>query len=235
MKLGDLVCLILLAVIPAVWASGWEVELGPAGLNQRQLMGFLAFALMGPAGEAFRARLAGRAYPRPVPALASALLWGLHGLAASLLYWVFNGGVIMAQTAGFLPGGGFGAGPGVFRAFFGSFFFTGPLFTAILVSLILNPVLTALQRLALAWLGLWLDTGRRPGLAPASWKADWPGFIRYQLVCGPLIRLPLLTAVFMLPQNMWLPAAAWSGALVTALEGLGGGPKKKGRAEKQSA
>lgn len=182
---------------------------------------------MGPAGEALGRRLSGRSYPPPAHLALSAILWAGHGLAASLLYWVLNMGVALSQGAGFLPGGGYGAGPGLIRAFFSSFFFTGPLFTSILVCLSLTPILTALSRLALAALDFKLNRGRWPSLALASWKADWPEFIHYNLTSGPLVRIPLMTVVFMLPQGLWLLAAAWCLALAGALEVLGA--KKKSR------
>lgn len=207
--------------LPAAMAWGGLDTLESLSLSHPGSVACLAFGLLGPTGETLGRRLSGRDYPPPAHLAASALVWALHGLAASLLYWVLNSGVVLAQGVGFLPGGGYGSGPGLLRAFFSSFFFTGPLFTSILVCLGLTPVLTALQRLALAALDFKLDRGRWPGLALASWKADWPAFIQYNLTSGPLVRIPLMTIVFMLPQGLWLLTAAWCLALAGALEGWG--------------
>lgn len=220
MKTGDLIFPAILALIPALVVSGGDMILEDLVREHRHWAGFLLFALLAPAGEALACRLGRQPYPRPALSLASALLWGLYGLLASVLYWVFNGGVFLAQAVDILPGGGYAQGPNLFKSFFGSFFFAGPFFTSLLVCLTLNPVFLAGHKLLLAALGFKLERGRWPSLGLASWKAQWAVFIKYQLVGTPLTRVPLMTLVFMLPQGWWLIAASLGWALVSALEGL---------------
>ncbi len=225
---GDLVWLVMFLAASA--ALAWPVSedwLWRMAGRHRYLTGFLAFGLLGPLGEALAERFRRRQYPRPGALAVSALGWGVTGLALALLFWVANGGVVLAQASGLLPGGGYGFSPNPLRAFLTSFFFTGPFFT----SLILNAgplfFLAVLRRLAetarqLAAEGTWPGPGRICG------RADWAGFIREEALIQPLFRLPLLTVVFMLPPELWLVLAAWLGAILTGLLGLAA-PRGTGR------
>lgn len=227
MKIGDFICLAVLASLPAAIFGGALQDLRLLASAHPQAVGFGAFAVWGAIGETWGYRLSGRGYPQLSRVFISALLWGLHGLLASVLYWVINSGVFISQGMNILPGGGYVANAGSFKAFFGSFFFTGPFFTSLLVCLTMSPVILALQRLVIASFDFRLDKGRWPSLALASWKADWPRFIHYQLTGVPLIRVPMMTVVFMLPPNLWLFTAAWAWSLVTILEGLSSGKERR--------
>ena len=227
MKIGDFICPAVLAALPAMVFWGGLQDLRTLAAAHPQAVGFGIFAVLGGAAEAWGLRLAGRGYPGPARLIMSALLWGLHGLLASVLYWVINAGVFLSQGLDILPGGGYVTNANPFKAFFSSFFFTGPFFTSLIVCLTLNPVLLALQRLVLTFWDFRSDKGRWPSLGLASWKADWPAFIHYQLTGVLLIRVPLMTVVFMLPANLWLVTAAWAWALITVLEGLSGRKERR--------
>jgi hypothetical protein len=218
---SDFLCLAAFAAVtwPLAWPEApplWEWLKD----SRRYQLGFLAFALLGPLGEAASARLRGAGYPRPGQWAAAALLWGLYGLGAALLFWLFNGAVALAQGAGLLPGGGWRLGGSLWRSFFLGSFFTEPFFTSLLVGFCFTQPFLASRRLAEAALNLWWAEGRRPNLDQASAAADWPGFLRDEAVTLPFLRVPLLTFVFMLPPALWLWTAAWLGAVLEVLLGL---------------
>lgn len=226
MKIGDFICPAVMAALPAAVFFGDLQDLRALAAHP-QAVGFGAFAILGGSAEAWGLRLSGRGYPQPGRLILSGLLWGLHGLLASILYLVINAGVFLSQGLDILPGGGYVSNANPFKAILGSFFFTGPFFTSLIICLALSPTILALQRLILAFWDFKSDEGRWPPLGLASLKADWPAFIHYQLTGGLFIRAPLMTVVFMLPTNLWLPAAAWAWGLVAVLEGLSG--RKEGR------
>jgi hypothetical protein len=206
-KRGDLLCIPLFLAAGA--ALAWPASRDALRLmteSHRGLAGFLAFGLCGPLGEALAGRFRRKRYPGPGALAALVPGWGLTGLALAKLFWILNGGVVLAQASGLLPGGGYGFSLSPLTSFLTSFFFTGPFFTSLLLNAGPLLFLAALRRLAVSPL-------RRP---------DWAGFIREEAVVRPLFRLPLLTIVFMLPPDLWLFLAAWLGALFTGLLGLAG-------------
>ncbi|MCL2029259.1 MAG: hypothetical protein FWG97_02440 [Deltaproteobacteria bacterium] len=217
MKKIDLTALAIFAA--ATFLLVWPESAGPMEWltrHQRYRLGFLVFAILGPLGEAAAARLGGRPWPRPALLAASSLMWGLYGLGAALIFWLFSGGVALAQGAGLLPGGSLRLGTHFLKAFFGSSFFTEPFFTSLLVSFCFTAPFLAARRLGGAALSLWAE-GQRPDLRLASEAADWPAFIRSEAVALPLFRVPCQTFIFMLPPSLWLPATAWLFVLLAAL------------------
>lgn len=221
MKLGDLIWLAAFA------ASALTLILpGPGNLlyqlagDHRYLVGLFSFALMGALAEAIAARFRGLDYPGGRELAALALLWGLHGLALAFLFWLVEGGVMVTQTVGLLPGGGYGSAASPLKAILTSFFTTRPFFTSLFLNLGFIPVLLAVQRLVRAYFQLsWAD-GRRPSLAGASEAAGWTDFIRSELPSSILFRLPYLTLVFMLPPNLWLVLASLGLVVVAVLAAL---------------
>ena len=83
MKIVDAICPLILLSLPAAVAWGGLEALENLALTHSGAVGFLAFGLLGPTGEALGRRLAGRGYPRASHLAASALLWAVHGLIAS--------------------------------------------------------------------------------------------------------------------------------------------------------
>ena len=227
MKRADLIWPVLFAAVSFAF-------FGPLSFDRTLLLaadhryqaGFLFFSILGVLGEALAARFSRRRWPGIAELAAAFFLWGLFGLAAALVFWVFNGGVIMAQTIGLLPGGGYSASQYAVKAFLGSFFFTGPFFTSIFVNLGFIHCFWALRRLFFSALTLWSFKGRCPDLNQAVAAVDWAAFIRQELLAIPLFRVPMMTVVFMLPQELWLLSAAWLGAVLTGLFGLIEGSKR---------
>jgi hypothetical protein len=218
-KRGDWLCILLFLAVGA--ALAWPASRDALRLlseSHRSWAGFLAFGLCGPLGEALAGRFRWKRYPGPGALAALVPGWGLTGLALAKLFWIQNGGVSLAQASGLLPGGGYGVSPSPLTSFLTSFFFTGPFFTSLMLNAGPLFFLAALRRLAVSA----LRVSRRP---------DWAGFIREEAVVKPLLRLPLLTIVFMLPPDLWLLLAAWLGALLTGLLGLAGAGGGEGRSK----
>jgi hypothetical protein len=188
--------------------------------SHRYRAGFLFFSVLGALGEALAARFSRGQWPGPSELTAAGLLWGLFGLAAALVFWIFNGGVVMAQTVGLLPGGGYSGSRHLLTASLGSFFFTGPFFTSLFVNLGFVSCFLTLRRLLFSALALRSFKSRWPGLNQTVRAVDWAAFVRRDFLAIPLFRVPMMTVVFMLPQDLWLPAAAWLGAVLTGLFGL---------------
>lgn len=208
-----------------IWPDRLDALFG-LGLDHRYRTGFLTFAVMGLLGEAAKARFSGSGYPAAGRLAALGLMWGVHGMVLALAYWVVNGGVIMTQTAGLLPGGGLSFSRNWVKGLLTSYFLTQPFFTSLFVNLgVIHPLLAA-QRLGAAWLDVRAARGGCPGVTRAAEQADWPAFIKSELISLPLFRVTLLTIVFFLPQEVWLPLSAWLVALLTGLSGFYYRPKK---------
>lgn len=221
MRRGDLIWLAAFAACGLMLILPWTGDLTyRLGGDHRYLAGFLSFALMGALAEAIGARFSGRVYPGRRELAALALMWGLHGLALAYLFWLINGGVMVTQTVGMLPGGGYGSRSSPVKAILTSFFTTRPFFTSLFLNLGFIPVLLAVQRLARAYFRLERPEGRRPSLARASAEADWADFIRSELPSSILFRTPFLTLVFMLPSSLWLVLASLGLVVVAILAAL---------------
>jgi hypothetical protein len=200
--------------------SGTHELLGELSLGHRYRTGFLAFAVMGTLGQAMAYRFVHDRYPAPMILAASALMWGLYGMALGLLIWLVNGGVHMLQTVGMLPGGGLGRSGNILIGVLTSMYFTQPFFTSVFLNLgVVHPFLAAL-RLGRKAVEIYLAEGKCPGLNRVACAVDWADFIRREVHAVPMFRIPALTIVFMLPQGLWLPTAALVTAVLTALEGL---------------
>lgn len=221
MKGGDLIWLACFAAAALILIAP-----GPGDLifrladDHRYLVGFWSFALMGALAEAIGARFSGRDYPEGRELAGLALMWGLHGLALALLFWLVNGGVILTQAVGILPGGGYGSSSSPIKATLTSFFITGPFFTSLFLNLGFIPVLLATQRLVRAYFRVDWAEGRRPSLTRVSDEADWTDFIRSELPSSILFRTPFLTLVFMLPSSLWLVLASLGLVVVAVLTAL---------------
>lgn len=221
MKRGDLIFLACFAAagLALAWPDSRD-QLRELSMTGRYRFGFLSFAVMGTVGQSLAARFSDGRYPAPSALAASVLMWGLYGTAMALLIWLVNGGVVMLQTTGLLPGGGLSYHSNIFVAIASSMYFTQPLFTSVFLNFGAVHPLTAVLRLSLTAAEMRRAEGRCPGLARAASAVDWADFIRREIHAIPMFRIPALTVVFMLPQDMWLMTAALATGLLTVLEGL---------------
>ncbi|MDR2946819.1 MAG: hypothetical protein LBV79_08745 [Candidatus Adiutrix sp.] len=221
MKLGDVICLIGFAAGGLMLGlPGPHELLRELSLTHRYGLGMAAFAVMGALGQAAAARLSEGRYPRPAALAAAALMWGLFGLARGRVIWLVNGGVVMLQAVGMLPGGSLHLSTNMLAAILGSVFFTQPFFTSVFLNLGAIHPFSALRCLGREAARLALAEGRVPSLSQTAARVDWAGFLRREFWAVPLFRIPLLTAVFMLPHDLWLPTAAFIIALLNVLETL---------------
>lgn len=164
---------------------------------------------MGSLGESIASRFNCGYYPCFAALGAAALSWGGFGLALSLLIWLFNGGVVMLQATGLLPGGGLGGSSNAVMAVLTSYFFLQPFFTSLFLNLGgIHPLLAAqlIRRQAMV---IFLTERKRPGLDRVVSEVDWADFIRREISAIPILRVPAFTVVLMLPQDLWLVASAF--------------------------
>lgn len=222
MKWGDLIWLTAFAVSAGLLLfPATEEALLQLVDGHRYWAGVLLFTVMGALAGAIGDRLSGRGYPSGGRLLALALGWGLHGLAAALIYWVVNAGVVMTQTVGLLPGGGFSRTGGALTGVLTSYFFTGPFFTSLFFNFGFLPTLLIIQRLILSAQAVRGQPGEGRYLNRLSEAADWPDFIRSEVSTAVFCRLPYMTLVFMLPSDLWLILGALGLAPAELLSGLG--------------
>jgi len=221
LKRGDLIWLVCFAATGMALAlPGPHEMLRELSLSHRYRVGFLAFAVMGVLGQAMSARFTDGEYPSPGVLALSCFLWGLCGLALGLLIWLVNGGVVMLQAVGMLPGGGLSYDSNLFVAILSSVYFTQPLFTSIFLNLGALHPLWAVLSLGREAADTCLAEKRLPGLNQVACRVDWAAFIRREVQAIPMFRIPALTIVFMLPQDLWLVTTAFAVALLAVLEGL---------------
>lgn len=221
LKRGDPIWLIFFAAAGLALASIWTSEpLRELSMDYRYRFGFLAFAVMGTMGQTLAARFTIGRYPAPLVLAATVIMWGLYGMSMGLLIWLVNAGVVMLQAVNLLPGGGLSLSGNPFIGILSSMYFTEPLFTSIFLNLGAMHPLLAVIHLGGKATELARAEGRRPGLNRVACAVDWADFIRREVHAIPMFRIPLLTVVFMLPQDYWLPAAALATAVLVVLEGL---------------
>ena len=223
----DLICLLMLVALGWVLATIGEQDWfwNMAG-EHRYLVGGLAFSVLGTLGEALAQRLNIGKYPSILSLASKFIMWGFHGIVLSLGFWLANGGVVMAQVLGFLPGGGFGSGGGgssiaIFLGSFGSVFFSQPFFSSIFLNLGLILSLLAIQRLGEIFL-VNIFSKFSLNLNQVVKEFDLADFIRREMVVMPLFRIPLVTLVFMQSQEMWIILAATLNLGLLMLMGFSG-------------
>lgn len=221
-KLGDIICSLVLLGLGLILYSP-EVQSGLWGLAQehRPGLGVLVFAFLGTLGETLSWRLSKKEYPGMKILAAKCLMWSFHGLVVGIALWLVNGGVVMTQTAGFLPWGGYATSGGGLEIFFTSYFFSEPFFSSLFFNLGVILVLLAVQKLGeSAWEDIF--SGRLPRLERMTRELNLTAFIRREVVYLPFLRIPMMTLVFMLPQELWLYMTAVMALGILTLTGLSG-------------
>ena len=225
--IGDLICLLMLVALGLLLSTldgqAWFWNLAD---NHRYLMGGVVFSLLGTTGDALAQRLNIGTYPTILSLASKLIMWGFHGVVLSLGLWLANGGVVMAQAMGLLPGGGFGSGGDgsdfqIFIGTFGSVFFSQPFFSSLFFNLGLILSLLVIQKLGEIYL-VRIFSKFSLNLNHVVKEFDLANFIRREIVVTPLFRIPLITLVFMQPQGMWILLTAALNLGLLALMGFSG-------------
>ena len=222
MRFGDFIWLALFAAISYLLINPEIREtVMRAAVAERYSTGFVAFSLTGALGEALIVRFSQKKYPSFLTSGLAAIRWGLYGLVAALGFWLINGGVVMTQATGILPGGGYNFSASRIQVFFGSFFFTEPFFTSVFVNLCLLFPFMFIHYMGRAAAHIIVDERRFPKLSLIVAKVDWAGFFKTEILYMPLFRIPMMTIIFMLPQELWLPLGAWTSIILIGVGAFG--------------
>ncbi|HML38180.1 MAG TPA: hypothetical protein PKA19_12275 [Bacillota bacterium] len=222
MKKGDfiwgavLVCVVIFLATPQTHRLFLTASAGhPYG------MAFLKFGVLASMGELLAIRVVSGDWRKPKGFLWRALIWGVLGMAISLMFVVFDAGVHGAMEKGYLPSVG---GAGILSA----------LVTAFLISATMNlvfaPAFMGLHRITDTWIEMGngnLSEMKRQRFSDVLEAADMNGFVSF-VVCRtiPLFWIPAHTITFLLaPEYRVLAAALLSICLGVIL----GFSKRKGQ------
>lgn len=163
--------------------------------------GFAKFAVLATMGELLALRILAGGWVRPGALSARAAIWGVLGMAITLVFPVYAAGVQAAMAKGLLPGEG--------DRFLWAFF------VATVMNLSFGPALMGFHRFTDTWLDM---RGEPRSVASVAARIDWAGFCSFVLARTiPLFWIPAHTLVFLLPEAFRVVAAAF---LSVALGGL---------------
>lgn len=158
--------------------------------------GFVKFALLATMGELLAARIVRRSWAIPPAIFLRALIWGLLGMAITLIFVVFSGGVSLALSKGFLP---FGESA-IATAFWISFW----------MNLTFAPTMMLAHRFTDAYLDLRFGEGKKPHLTELAQKMDLVGFLGFVVKKTiPFFWVPAHTITFLLPSDYRVVVAAY--------------------------
>ncbi|MDT8902341.1 hypothetical protein [Anaeroselena agilis] len=218
MRSGDLLWLAGLGAIVLFLAlPGTRQSFVALSIAYPYAMGFAKFAVLATMGELLAARIAGGQWRRPVGLALKAFVWGVLGMAITLMFQVFSAGVIATIAKGMLPGG---------------YASTAAVVTAFLISAVMNltfaPTFMAFHRVTDTYIDL--ADGKLANLARIDLKTvvgriDWHGFVSFVVLRTlPLFWIPAHTVTFLLPPEYRVLMAAF---LSIALGGILAFAKRK--------
>ncbi|MDR7867168.1 MAG: hypothetical protein RIN56_10135 [Sporomusaceae bacterium] len=218
MRSGDFLWLAGLGVIVLVLALP-DTRQAFVGLSTAYpyMMGFAKFVVLATMGELLALRITVGQWRRPVGLWMRAAVWGVLGMAITLMFQVFSTGVVAAIAKGMLPGG---------------YSATATFVTAFLISTVMNlafaPTFMAFHRVTDTYIDL--ADGKLANLARVELKTvigriDWHGFVSFVVVRTlPLFWIPAHTVTFLLPPEFRVLMAAF---LSIALGGILAFAKRK--------
>jgi hypothetical protein len=212
-----------------IWAAGMAAAvlfmLHPAfngvyvsvNLAHPFLMGFAKFFVLATMGELLTLRIVRGAWTKPSGLLYRAGVWGIIGMATTLMFDVFAGGVSLALEKGLLPGGDS-------RLAFA-------FFTSAIANLAFAPTFMSVHKVTDALIDLRIGHKQKAGIAEAVKSVDWEYFATFVLLKTlPIIWIPAHTITFMLPAEYRVLSAALLSVLLGALLAI-----PKGRAANRQA
>ncbi len=166
------------------------------------MMGFAKFVVLATMGELLALRISVGQWRRPAGLWMRAVVWGVLGMAITLMFQVFSTGVVAAIGKGMLPGG---------------YSVTATFVTAFLISTVMNlafaPTFMALHRITDTYIDL--ADGKLANLARVELKTvmsriDWHGFVSFVVIRTlPLFWIPAHTVTFLLPPEFRVLMAAF--------------------------
>lgn len=155
------------------------------------IMGFIKVSILATLGELLAIRLKVGDYKKPYGLTYRFIVWGLFGVAFTLVFEVFAQGVLASMKKGLLPNSSY---PFVF-AFFTSF----------IMNTIFAPTFMALHRITDTYIDLGqgkLSLILKTKLKDVVNKIDWYGYISFVVLKTiPFFWVPAHTITFLLPSE----------------------------------
>lgn len=180
------------------------------------IMGFVKFFILATMGEFLALRIVSDQWIRPAGLIFRAVIWGIIGIAMTLVMPVYAAGISSALSKGLLPGNT----SKIAFAFFTSTF----------MNLIFGPTMMAAHRLTDTYIDLiYKDKESRTSLEQVISSVDWNNFISFVILKTiPFFWIPAHTITFLLPAEYRVLAAA---LLSIALGGILSFAKRKTKDE----
>ncbi|MFV0466199.1 MAG: hypothetical protein ACK5ML_09005 [Lachnospiraceae bacterium] len=168
--------------------------------------GFFKFFILATMGDMLGARILNGKWAFPNHMLAKATVWGLLGIAITLVFTVFMAGAGAAQEAGRLPF----AGNVFFHAFFGS----------AIMNLTFGPMMYIYHKFGDLFVDTWFEKrGKGKVTVPELVdKVDWHAMVEFSwLTTCIFVWIPLHTIVFLMPAQYRVLASAFLSILLGIL------------------
>lgn len=170
------------------------------------LSSFIKFALLSTAGEIISVKIKTGKWNFAYKAYIKAVVWGILGMFISLMFVIFNNGVKVAMSSGYLPGG--------------DSVFLIALFSSALMNLTFGVAMMSLHRVT----DTIIDSGKIKGTVSSI---DWKGFISFVIMKTlPLFWIPAHTITFLLPTEYRAVVAAFLSIVLGFILSLSGRSKK---------
>jgi hypothetical protein len=159
------------------------------------IMGFIKFAYLASLGELLAIRINKGNWCLPGKMFFRSIIWGVIGIAVTLMFKLFASGVFQIMEEGYLPGG--------------TNVFLFALFTATIMNTTFGPVFMACHRCSDTYLEM--KTGREKiGIGAVVKEVDWNNFITFVILKTiPFFWIPAHTITFLLPSAYRVLMAAF--------------------------
>lgn len=212
MKKGDILwglgiaAIVAILIIPASHAAFISLT-----THHPYIAGFIKFLILAPMGELLAIRIVTSEWAIPRGLFIRAVIWGVLGMAITLTFTLYLGGVIASMNKGLLPG----KGNNFWQAFF----------SALIMNMTFGPVMMTFHRFTDTYLDMRYENEKNLSVAAIADKIDWGGFFSFVILKTiPFFWVPAHTIVFLLPAEYRVIAAAF---LSVALGGILAFAKKK--------
>ncbi|MBP1737431.1 MAG: hypothetical protein H6Q60_1312 [Oscillospiraceae bacterium] len=159
------------------------------------LGGFFKFAILASMGDLLGGRILNKQWVIPQGFIFKAILWGLLGMAISLVFFVYSGGVSYAQGAGKLP--------------FANVAFATAFFTSFIMNTTFGPMLFIFHKFGDLFIDAKIEKKGHSVKELVS-RVDWQTMVGFSwLKTQTFVWIPCHTVVFLLPQEYRVLASAF--------------------------
>ncbi|MBN2795130.1 MAG: Mpv17/PMP22 family protein [Clostridia bacterium] len=197
MKKGDFIWLAALAAVVAFLLVPTTHDVfNDLTASHPYIMGFIKFAVLATMGELMALRIVTGNYKKPAGLIWRMIIWGFIGMLITLMFNVFAGGVIAAQSKGFLP--------------FDGNNFAFAFFTSTIMNLFFAPAFMGFHKYTDTLLDLKAERKGKVTVTDITNAIDWNGFVSFVLMKTiPFFWIPAHTITFLLPPEYRVIAAAF--------------------------